>query len=230
MIFDILCDSLKYTFSNPKNILKLGILELFSVFLIPAFFVSGYQYRIIDHSLSSVIGGDVQMVELNGFKELFFNGIKVYAVKVIYLLIPLLLMFVLNLDFIHGALDFILFAILFVLAFSYGYIAIAHMVKKNSFKKAFNLNEINHIILNQIGLRLIFGVLIGFIVIYSGLGLFLDDFVRFLNLFITADITIFSFSIDLAGIVTMIIFGLFVQPFLHILVARIVGMVYMDFD
>ena len=65
MIFDILCDSLKYTFSNPKNILKLGILELFSVFLIPAFFVSGYQYRIIDHSLSSVIGGDVQMVELN---------------------------------------------------------------------------------------------------------------------------------------------------------------------
>lgn len=230
MIIDVLCDSLKYSFSNPKNILKLGLFELFSVFFIPAFFVSGYQYKIIEHSLDSIIGGDDQMVEFNGFKELFFNGIKVYVVKVIYLLIPLVVVFLLRWDVVHGAFEFIVFSILFVLTYSYGYIAIAHMIKKNSFKKAFNLNEINHIIISQIGLKLVLGVLIGFVIIYSGLGVFLDDFVSLLNLFITVDITIFSFSIDLAGFVVLIIFGLFVQPFLHVLVARITGMVYMDFD
>jgi len=228
MILDILYDSLKYSFSNPKNILKLGLFELFSIFFIPSFFVSGYQYKIIKHSLNLMIHENTQMVELNGFKELFINGIKLYFVKLVYLIIPVSLMILLRLDIIQGLSYLALFTLLFVVMYCYSYVAIAHMIRHDSVRKAFNLKEITNIILNGIGIRVLVGLLIGFIIIYGGCGLFIDDFAYYLSIIINVHFVVFSHMVSVVSVILFLITALFFQPFFHIMVARISGMTYTD--
>lgn len=92
MILDIIYDSLKYSFSSPKTVLKLGVFELMSIFIVPIFVVSGYQFKIIDESLDFMIYDDVNIAQLNGFKTLFVNGLKIYFAKLIYLIVPIILL------------------------------------------------------------------------------------------------------------------------------------------
>lgn len=225
MILDIIYDSLKYSFSSPKTVLKLGVFELMSIFIVPIFVVSGYQFKIIDESLDFMIYDDVNIAQLNGFKTLFVNGLKIYFAKLIYLIVPIILLAFLCLGIIDDLIGSIVSILLFAILYCFCYVAIPNMVKYNSFKKAFDLKEIHNIIKSNLGYKLLFGVFIAFALIYHVCNVLLRESLCYVDSFLNIDFMVFS-SISLAALISFIVTGLIIQPFMHILVARISGLLY----
>lgn len=85
MILNILNDSIRYTFSNPKTFIKIILCEIFSAFIIPFLIICGFQYKIIEDSLENIIFEDSKLSELTGIKKLLKDGVKVFFVKFTYL-------------------------------------------------------------------------------------------------------------------------------------------------
>lgn len=224
MLLNILNDSVRYTFSNPKTFAKVILCEIFSVFIIPILIICGLQYKIIEESLHSIILEQSKLPDLSNFKTLLKNGTKVFLVKLIYLFIAWILFFLTVTGSIPMLTGLIITGVLFVVLYTYCFIGIANMVYHDSFKKAFALNEIS-IVKNTIGWLLLFGLLMTILFIFYGVTAFLDEFIIFLGNFINIKIILFD-SITLYKLLILFISSFTVQPFNNILTARIMGIIY----
>lgn len=98
MILDILKDSLEYSAQSWKTVFKVGFLIFVSFLFFPIFLVGGYSYRITSIALNGMINGEDPLPEFKNWKKMFIEGIKVFAVKFIYLL-PVTIIIILGLIF-----------------------------------------------------------------------------------------------------------------------------------
>lgn len=227
MIIDVLSDSLKYSFSNPKNFFKLFLLNLFDFLIIPLFFVEGYKYRIVEESLDGMIYSGDELAEMDDFKKLFIDGVKLIILKVLSI-IPLILIFLLLDSFnLSNYETFVAYCFLFIYGI-YLCVAIPNMIKYNSLKKAFDFKELIRI-LKEIGLSLIIPAMILIPIFYRAIDILGVDIVNFL--FNDMHLTNFIiFSESLSGILLYIINVLLIETFLVILEYRIIGILYIDLE
>lgn len=90
-IGEIISDSIKYPSQDWKKIIILGILIILSIYLIiPIVLVMGYFFRI----LKSSIAGFDELPDFDEWGEMFIDGLKMFVVQFVYLLIPLIVIFV----------------------------------------------------------------------------------------------------------------------------------------
>ncbi|MBQ9159967.1 MAG: DUF4013 domain-containing protein [Methanobrevibacter sp.] len=231
MIFDILTDSVRYAISKPKNILVLGILNLFDFLVVPLLFALGYYYKITKESTRGMINGDDEMPSLNNFKQLFIDGVKVLSAGLIYIIPPVIVFVILlnlsELGYLAYNLVEPISDCVFFIFFCYFYIALPNMAYHDSFKKAFDFKQINSIILEKIGVLPLIVVLLAI------------NFVEF---------TFANISVNIAGVLNTIlnidavsthvltfIFGtvlitLFVSPFIDVMLSRATGLLYVSED
>lgn len=84
----IISDSLKYPFSNIKRAFGLLLLFLGSILIIPAFLALGYNLRIIENT----INGSNELPPFDEWGNMFIDGLRFFAVTLIFLIIPDILM------------------------------------------------------------------------------------------------------------------------------------------
>ncbi len=89
-IGEIISDSISYPSQDWKKVLILGILTIISILVIPVFLVMGYFFRI----LKSSIAGFDELPDFDEWGEMFIDGIKIFVVQFVYLLIPLIVIFI----------------------------------------------------------------------------------------------------------------------------------------
>lgn len=81
---EISSNALKYSLSNFKKVLTLGILTITSFLIIPGFLVLGYLFKILKESLN----GSDNLPEFNEWSKIFIDGLKVFFVLFVYSIIP----------------------------------------------------------------------------------------------------------------------------------------------
>ncbi|AEG19091.1 hypothetical protein MSWAN_2083 [Methanobacterium paludis] len=81
---EISSNALKYSLSNFKKVLILGILTITSFLIIPGFLVLGYLFKILKESLN----GFDNLPEFNEWSKMFIDGLKVFFVILVYSIIP----------------------------------------------------------------------------------------------------------------------------------------------
>jgi hypothetical protein len=85
-IGEIVSDAIKYPSSNWKKVIILGIFFILSIIIIGIFFVAGYFLRII----KSTIAGYDELPEFDDWGSMFVDGLKVFVVSIIYMIIPII--------------------------------------------------------------------------------------------------------------------------------------------
>ncbi len=215
---DDLTKASEYTRSIFQRIGDLLILFVISIIPIVNFIALGFYSRIVrDQSASK------NPPTLEGYTDLFVDGLKIFAVAIIWAIIVLIISLIVGIPFLVAAfgsfttLNFTAgyllvvllpyLALVFVIAFFVGIIAfmgIVHMFKRNSFGKAFAFTEIFNVI-GKIGW---------------------GRYLAFLLLYFVAN-----------GIVSLFTFGLYplgwvISAFLSVLVSiffiRTIGLMYDD--
>jgi hypothetical protein len=89
-IGEIISDSISYPSQDWKKVIILGILTIISILVIPVFLVMGYFFRI----LKSSIAGFDELPDFDEWGEMFIDGLKIFVVQFVYLLIPLIVIFI----------------------------------------------------------------------------------------------------------------------------------------
>lgn len=236
MILDLYKDSFEYSGQDIKVLLKLGILSFLSFFILPAFLLSGYQYRVIETGINGMIGGEDKLPSFDNITGMFVDGIKYFLVQLIYVLVPLIVFFVLetaaqsiNSPALSGV-AMILGVVLLILAEFYVFMAIPNMIANGSFKAAFDIKKLNEVIKTigvgryvvfYIGLILlvfVISIVVG-ILLMLVLGLF-GFAVSFVDPYASAGIFLSSMLIFSA------IFSFIVGPYLMLFTGRATGLIY----
>lgn len=160
MILDIYKDSLEYSAKDWKTLVILGIICLFSFLLIPAFLITGYNYRVINTAVHGIINGRDPLPGFDDLIEMFIDGVKVVIVQIAYLLVPLIIFIIFAA--ISGSLSgmassavmligCLITFVVFVVAELMVQMGICHMAYNDgAFSKAFALAEIKEVI-DEIG-------------------------------------------------------------------------------
>jgi hypothetical protein len=79
-ISDIISDSIRYPSSDWTKVIILGVIFLASFLVIPIFLVIGYVFRII----KATIAGINELPEFDEIGDMFIDGLKVFAVGIVY--------------------------------------------------------------------------------------------------------------------------------------------------
>ncbi|SDA43749.1 DUF4013 domain-containing protein [Methanobrevibacter millerae] len=239
MILDIYKDSLEYSAKDWKTLVILGVICLFSVFLLPVFLITGYNYRVINTAVHGVINGKDPLPEFDNIIEMFVDGIKVFVVQVAYMLVPVIIFFIFAAiaSNVNKTASIALMIIGCIITFAVGIAAclmsqmgICHMAYNDgSFSKAFALTEIKeaiddigwfNCIITYLGL-IIITVVIAFVVtsiIYIIFGVF-----GISSLALGVDPTgIILVGALINALITMFIVG----PYLSIFNSRSIGLLY----
>jgi len=82
MILDIYKDALEYSAKDWKTLVILGVLSVFSFLLLPAFLITGYNYRVINQAVHGIINGRDPLPGFDDIIDMFVDGIKVVIVQV----------------------------------------------------------------------------------------------------------------------------------------------------
>ena len=235
----ITSDALQYPLGKFNKILVLGILTILSILIIPGFLVLGYLYKII----KSTLEGSPELPEFNEWITMFVDGLKVFLVKLVYLLIPIIILIITrligggasNLNSMAGngiiTVGTIISIILAIIFYFLSIMAVANMVAENgSIKAAFDFKGIFKIITNIGWLRYI-GFYLGLIII-----------MLLISIVIGLIITLLWFAFGLVGalagalgakvglilglIIGFAVYLFFVYPYLTIFESRAVGLIY----
>jgi hypothetical protein len=128
--------------------------------LLPAFLITGYNYRVINTAVHGIINGRDPLPDFEDLIDMFVDGVKVVIVQFAYVIVPVLvfLIFAIIASYVEGvastAIMIIGCLITFVLligACLMDQMAICHMAYNDgSFSKAFALKEIKEVI-DEIG-------------------------------------------------------------------------------
>ncbi|MBR0271474.1 MAG: DUF4013 domain-containing protein [Methanobrevibacter sp.] len=228
MILDIYKDSFEFASRKISNLLLLGVLSFFNFLLIPMVFFYGYSYRVVKLSTQSMINGEDVPPEFNDFKRMFIDGLKYIVVNLIYLIIPILVLFG---GLVNGSwILLIIGIILFIIFALFAYAAIPHMAANDdSLKKAFAFGELNDIIssigygryiLNYIGVAIISSVILAVVI-------FVISFIFTILGIATINIAGGSGAVStLASLIINIVLFFLVMPYLSIFQSRCSGLIY----
>ena len=239
MILDIYKDALEYSAKDWKTLVILGVICLFSFLLLPAFLITGYNYRVINTAVHGIINGRDPMPGFEDIIDMFVDGVKVVIVQIGYLLVPFIIFMIFaaiasNLGGMASSaimvVGCLLTFVLLIVACLMSQMGLCHMAYNDgAFTKAFAVSEIKEVI-DEIG---------WFSCIVTYLGLIIITVV--ISLVVTALIygifTVFGISGAVLGVDTSGIFilGVFINslvtmfivgPYLSIFNARSIGLLY----
>ena len=239
MILDIYKDALEYSAKDWKKLVILGVICFFSFLLLPAFLITGYNYRVINTAVHGIINGRDPLPEFDDLISMFIDGVKVVIVQIAYLIVPciIFLIFAVAAGSIDGTLSSVLLLIGCLLAFVCFVVSelmiqmgICHMAyNEGAFSKAFAFSEIKEVI-DEIGwfecLMTLIGLIIITVVISSVvtaiIGLIFAAF-GFSGAVLGADPSgIFLLGVFINSAVAMFIVG----PYLSIFNSRAIGLLY----
>lgn len=242
MILDIYKDALEYSFQDGSRLLKLGIICFFNFLILPIFLQLGYSYRVTKIAVNGMINGREKLPDFNDAISMFIDGLKVFVVKFVYIIIPIIILaiFYVIAGLVGGytsaagstiiTIGAIVTIILGIIAYILSDLAICHMAAGDeSLSSAFDFKGLFEIAKSIGWLRLI-----GF---YIGLLLIMLVITLVVILVLALIFGIFGFitlglGAGLAGvfgvglIVMFAVFCFIVGPFLSILEARSIGLVY----
>ncbi|HOK72223.1 MAG TPA: DUF4013 domain-containing protein [Methanothermobacter sp.] len=234
---EIVGEALDYPGSNLKKVLTLGILIIISFLIIPIFLVYGYILRVI----KATVAGFDELPDFDEWGDMLIDGLKVFVVAIVYMIIPVIILIasyflamsnpiVALIGIVIGGILAIIFGLLLA-------IAIAHMAFNDSLGAAFSIGEILNVISEISWLKYIIWI-IGVTIINTGaysvtMGVLNIILLPIAGLFGIAAITQMTPEIASAGfilvlIIMLLVFGLFVVPYLLIFCARALGRLYSD--
>ena len=239
MILDIYKDALGYSAKDWKTLVILGVICLFSFLLLPAFLITGYNYRVINNAVHGIINGRDPLPDFNDLIEMFVDGVKVVIVQVLYLLVPMIifLLFAIIAGQLTGVASSALMLIGCLITLIVGVAAclmyqmgICHMAYNDgAFSKAFAISEIKEVI-DEIGWFECLVTYIGLIIIIVVISLVVTALIGLI--FMAFGISGAVLGADPSGIfvlgalinsaITMFIVG----PYLSIFAARSMGLLY----
>lgn len=239
MILDIYKDALEYSAKDWKTLVILGVICLFSFLLLPAFLITGYNYRVINNAVHGIINGRDPLPDFNDLIEMFVDGVKVVIVQVLYLLVPMIifLLFAIIAGQLTGVASSALMLIGCLITLIVGVAAclmyqmgICHMAYNDgAFSKAFAISEIKEVI-DEIGWFECIVTYIGLIIIIVVISLVVTALIGLI--FMAFGISGAVLGADPSGIfvlgalinsaITMFIVG----PYLSIFAARSMGLLY----
>ena len=239
MILDIYKDALEYSAKDWKTLVILGVICLFSFLLLPAFLITGYNYRVINNAVHGIINGRDPLPDFNDLIEMFVDGVKVVIVQVLYLLVPMIifLLFAIIAGQLTGVASSALMLIGCLITLIVGVAAclmyqmgICHMAyNEGAFSKAFAISEIKEVI-DEIGWFECLVTYIGLIIIIVVISLVVTALIGLI--FMAFGISGAVLGADPSGIfvlgalinsaITMFIVG----PYLSIFAARSMGLLY----
>ena len=239
MILDIYKDALEYSAKDWKTLVILGVICLFSFLLLPAFLLTGYNYRVINNAVHGIINGRDPLPDFNDLIEMFVDGVKVVIVQILYLIVPMIifLLFAIIAGQLTGIASSALMLIGCLITLIVGVAAclmwqmgICHMAYNDgAFSKAFAISEIKEVI-DEIGWFECLVTYIGLIIIIVVISLVVTALIGLI--FMAFGISGAVLGADPSGIfvlgalinsaVTMFIVG----PYLSIFAARSMGLLY----
>ncbi|MGB4362572.1 MAG: DUF4013 domain-containing protein [Methanothermobacter tenebrarum] len=238
---EIVGEALDYPGTNLKKVVTLGALILISILIIPIFLVAGYWLRV----LKATIAGFDELPDFDEWGEMFIDGLKVFVVGIVYMIIPLILYFggiyLAGSNPIAGIIVLIIGVILAIILGLIEQIAIAHMAFNDRLGAAFQIGEILNVISEITWIKYIIWI-IGVAIIEVGA---INVTVAILYLIFMPFILAFGAlslpqllsgaglgaglaAIIIIGIIIALIIYLFVVPYLAIFHSRALGRLYAD--
>ena len=239
MILDIYKDALEYSAKDWKTLVILGVICLFSFLLLPAFLITGYNYRVINTAVHGIINGRDPLPGFEDIIDMFVDGVKVVIVQIAYLLVPFIvfMIFAVIASNIGGAassaimvIGCILTFVLLIAACLMSQMGLCHMAyNEGSFSKAFAITEIKEVI-DEIGWFNCIATYLGLIIITLVISIVVTALIY--GIFTVFGISsavlganpsgIFVLGVLINSLVTMFIVG----PYLSIFNARSIGLLY----
>lgn len=239
MILDIYKDALEYSAKDWKTLVILGVICLFSFLLIPAFLITGYNYRVINQAVHGIINGRDPLPDFEDLIEMFIEGVEVVIVQIAYMLVPAIIFIIFVLIASHVpdtaatalmVIGCLITFIAVIMACLMAQMGLCHMAYNDgAFSKAFALGEIREVI-DEIGwfeciityLGLIIITLVISSVVTAIIALIFTVFGVSGSLLGADPSGIFVFGAFLNSAITMFIVG----PYLSIFNARSIGLLY----
>jgi hypothetical protein len=233
---DIILDSIRYSTSNLKAIIPLGLVLLIAdmadelswagdfadelkivlsfIVILLAFFEAGYVFRILEETVK----GSKKLPHFNNFKLLFIHGFKELLVLFAYFLIPIFLFFLFFFEFLFSmdlndvgggdALLFIIFLSVTLIIYAFFPAVLLHRAHNNgNIRSSFDFRKIYHKIRN-VGFKRLIVVYLGIFILVSIVKLVLSDSI--------------ASTIPVVG---EIIPDLIIAPFLLIFTTRVLGLI-----
>ena len=239
MILDIYKDALEYSAKDWKTLVLLGVICLFSFLLLPAFLITGYNYRVINTAVHGIINGRDPLPGFDDVIDMFVDGVKVVIVQIGYLLVPFIvfMIFAVIASNVSGVassaimvIGCILTFVLLIVACLMSQMGLCHMAyNEGSFSKAFAITEIKEVI-DEIGWFNCIATYLGLIIITLVISIVVT--VLIYGIFTVFGISsavlganpsgIFILGVIINSLVTMFIVG----PYLSIFNARSIGLLY----
>lgn len=239
MILDIYKDALEYSAKDWKTLVILGVICLFSFLFLPAFLITGYNYRVINTAVHGIINGRDPLPGFDDPIDMFIDGVKVVIVQIIYLLVPMIIFLVFALIAGHisgiasGVLIFIgclITLIVGVAACLMSQMGICHMAYNDgAFSKAFAVSEIKEVI-DEIGWFECILTYIGLIIIVFVISVVVTTLIGII--FALFGVSGAFLGVDPSGILLL---GTFINstiamfivgPYLSIFASRSMGLLY----
>ena len=239
MILDIYKDSLEYSAKDWKTLVILGVICLFTLLLLPAFLITGYNYRVINTAVHGVINGRDPLPDFEDLISMFVDGVKVVIVQILYLLLPIIIFFVFAVvagqaNGVAASAIMIIGCIMTFVAFVVAELmiqmGICHMAYNDgAFSKAFAISEIKEVI-DEIGwfecIATLLGLIIITLVIFSVVSIIIGIIFTVFGIS-TAVLGINPSAIFiLGGIINSLITMFLVGPYLSIFNSRSIGLLY----
>lgn len=239
MILDIYKDALEYSAKDWKTLVVLGVVALFSFLLLPAFIITGYNYRVINNAVHGIINGRDPLPEFDDIIDMFVDGVKVVIVQIAYLIVPVILFIIFaviagNLTGVASSavmiIGCLITLIVGVVACLMTQMGLCHMAYNDgAFTKAFDFREIKEVI-DEIGwfeciatyIGLIIITLVIAIVVTTLIGLVFTVFGISGAALGASPSGILAFGVFINWLITMFIVG----PYLSIFNARSLGLLY----
>ncbi|WP_405265775.1 DUF4013 domain-containing protein [Methanobrevibacter sp.] len=239
MILDIYKDALEYSAKDWKTLVILGVICLFTLLLLPAFLITGYNYRVINTAVHGVINGRDPLPDFEDLISMFVDGVKVVIVQILYLLLPIIIFFVFAVvagqaNGVAASAIMIIGCIITFVAFVVAELmiqmGICHMAYNDgAFSKAFAISEIKEVI-DEIGwfecIATLLGLIIITLVIFSVVSIIIGIIFTVFGVS-TAVLGINPSAIFiLGGIINSLITMFLVGPYLSIFNSRSIGLLY----
>ena len=239
MILDIYKDSLEYSAKDWKTLVILGVIALFSIFLIPIFLIAGYNYRVINTAVHGVINGRDPLPDFDNIIGMFVDGGKVLIVEILYLLAPTIvfMVFAAIASYLSGILASVAIVVgclitfvLVIAACLMSQMGICHMAhNEGEFSKAFRIHEIKEAIDNIGWFKCIMAYL-GLIIITIVISTVVNAII--MGIFTVFGISGFLLGANINGIfifgglINALVTTFLVGPYLSIFNSRSIGLLY----
>jgi hypothetical protein len=218
----------------------LGVICFFSFLLLPAFLITGYNYRVINTAVHGVINGRDPLPDFEDLISMFVDGVKFVIVQILYLLVPaiIFLIFALVAGQTNGVaasaimiIGCIITFVAFVVSEMMAQMGICHMAYNDgAFSKAFEIAEIKGVI-DEITWSRCIATYLGLIIITVVIAFVVTALIGLI--FTVFGISGFALGADaasgiflLGAFVNSAIAMFLVGPYLSIFNARSIGLLY----